>query len=79
MPDPGDDETPPRRPGPRRKTIQTTLAPSHSFNALLEPSWCGGEMAPVMPAVEGDICGDNILYRGEMEEGGLCSPKTSII
>ena len=54
-------------------------APSHSFNALPEPSWCGGEMAPVMPAVEGDICGDNVLYRGEMEEGGLCSPKTSII
>jgi hypothetical protein len=23
MPDPGDDEAPPRRPGPRRKTIQT--------------------------------------------------------
>jgi hypothetical protein len=36
-------------------------------------------MAPVMPAVEGDICGDNVLYLGEMEEGGLCSPKTSII
>ena len=56
-------------------------APSHSFNALPEPepSWCGGEMALVMPAVEGDICGDNVLYRGEIEEGGLCSPKMSII
>jgi hypothetical protein len=67
MPDPGDDETPPRRPGPRRKTIQ---APSGTLIRLTHCQSLAGtavRWTPIMPAVKGDIGPDNGLYHGERE------------
>jgi hypothetical protein len=67
MPDPGDDETPPRRPGPRRKTIQ---APSGTLIRLTHCQSLAGtavRWTPIMPAVKGDIGPDNVLYHGGRE------------
>jgi hypothetical protein len=67
MPDPGDDETPPRRPGPRRKTIQ---APSGTLIRLTHCQSLAGtavRWTPIMPAVKGDIGPDNVLYQREKE------------